>query len=272
MNQKTKPLTYKDEEHPLIEFDRRCKLCSLGKGKAVQGAGPNELENVKLIVISDHPGHYEESNGYPFHANDGETVPQRVNYGRMNGKKEVPNFPNAGKYIRDLLDELYGLDTYNEVWMTNAVKCNPRDKTISPKHVNKCTRYHLLRELTEINKVNPTIPILIAGRYAFDCIKYLDKNLKNRLGTSLKKVRRTNSYRLWTHPLVFTYNPASVRDAEFRKETDIGFTELTKKDKFKVRHIHKIERLPELPGSPRWIFRKDVKYLDDFLVSPSEFS
>jgi len=263
----SKPFTYIDEEHPSIEFDRGCKKCSLSTKKAVQGAGPNNLSNVKLIIISDHPGDYEERYGYPFYDNSAEASKRKKNkYGQLKGTYEPPGFPNAGSYIRQLIHSKFGLDTYNEVWCTNVVKCNPRGATIGSKHLRTCVRSHLIRELTEINNVVPNVPILIAGRHAFDGIGYLDKTLKKQLGNSLREVRRTNSYKLWSHPLVFTFNPASVRDNEFRIEKKLGFREYTNRNKHRIRHIYDIRTLPELPGSPRWIFNKDIEYLRELLI------
>jgi uracil-DNA glycosylase len=251
------PATYLGEQHDLIFFNRNCKLCNLTTGKSVGGAGPDDLKEIKLIVISDHPGHYEEDIGYPFASKPHEGQ----------GKRLVEDFPTAGEILRRYLFHNFNLDTYKEVWMTNAVKCNPRGKTIQDSHVKKCVRNHLLEELTEIDRENPSVPILIAGNKAFEALGYLDKTLtKKKLGKSLKSMRRSNHYKLWSHPLVFTFNPASVRDAKFQIESDFGYED-RKKNGFPVKAIKILQSFPELPGSPRWMLKKDLSYLEPLIRS-----
>lgn len=60
-----------------IPFNTHCQNCEIGRFKcngnnhyAVGGAGPQDLSQVKLIIISDHPGAYEEKYGYPFVHNE----------------------------------------------------------------------------------------------------------------------------------------------------------------------------------------------------------
>ncbi|MFB6283765.1 MAG: uracil-DNA glycosylase family protein [Halobacteria archaeon] len=250
----------------------------MATGRAVGGAGPDDLSKVKLVVVSDYPGGYEAEVGYPFWSND--TSPRKINRGQLKGKYTTPSYPTAGRYIRETLYRLFGLDTYEEVWCTNAIKCTKfgpegEDRTIASKHRRKCVRTHLLTELSEIHKHNPDCPILIAGQEAFRAIYFLDSKLFQELDRlKLRRARRTNHFRLWGHPLVFTFNPATVKDNEFRIESqqgyDLGFATIRDRASgFDVNKITRVERLPSsfeyFVGSPRWIYEQDLAFLRPFL-------
>lgn len=249
--------TYQGEQHPDITFDSHCQSCGLCKGtegSAVGGAGPDNLANVRLIVISDHPGYYEMGNGFPFYPNDKE----------RSSARGLPKFLSAGAYIRRVLYRNLGVDSWNETWMTNAVKCNPQHKkdsiTIKDSFLKECSRLWLNPELYTLHSYNPNTPVLVLGRHALTAIKYIDPPLKNVLGNSLKKLTR-EVYYLWdTHPLVFGLNPAAAADAEFRMEVERGYYM-----KNGIRKIKSIRSFPPLVGSPQWMFEKDLEILKQLL-------
>jgi hypothetical protein len=205
---------------------------------------------VRLILISDYPGHYESEDNIPFVSNDVKRQPQV-----SRGKVSLLGFRNAGSAIRYYLEELR-LDTFTEVWMTNAVRCDPEGKSIPDKHLKACVSSWLSNDLRVLDQYVPDVPILIAGSVAFRALQLLDARFKK---LKLRNCRRTNNYRLGLHPLVFTYNPVAVGRSEMRVESDI---ELDAYNQYKVREVR---TLPELPGSPVWQFRRDLGYLKDLL-------
>lgn len=252
-----KPKTYIGEEHPIINFDKNCTACNLCKGtegRAVGGAGPDNLENVKLIVFSDHPGHYEVEHGYPFYDNDTE---------RANAKR-LPKFYSAGAYIRKVLYRNLGIDSWSEVWSTNVTKCNNQNGkdtvTIKDSYIKECVRKWLNNEIATLHEYNTQTPILALGRHTLTAVKYLDSSLGKELGNSLKKQTRQVYYLWGSHPLVFSVNPAAVADAEFRQETERGY--YMKND---IKKINSIQKFPPLFGSPQWIFDRDIETIKPFI-------
>lgn len=240
------------ETHPVIPFQRDCKVCELSSGKAVNGCGPDDLTKVRLIVISDHTGHYEEEENYTFVSNDDRRIPLK----RKNGRMRPEGFRNAGSTLRHELRKL-GLDSYEEVWLTNAIKCNPAQVKPQEKHAKLCTRTWLKQELALLDEYCPKVPILIAGSIAYKSLQELAPELKTSL-PKLRDCRRTNHYKFRNHPLVFTYNPAAVKPfrIETQYQTNRDFT-------LDVTQVMDIE--PPIIGSPIWHFRKDLEFLIPFL-------
>lgn len=250
------PLTYRSQAHPAIAFSRQCTECELGKNCAVGGAGPDRLSEIKLIVVSDHPGHYEQECGYPFFDN---AEQRRPRYNRKTGQTSLEGWKNAGALLRDQLGQQFGLDTYRHCWLTNAVKCDPGKNKIKDKNAKTCALKWFCQEMAILDEAAPEVPILFAGSYAYKAIAYIDKELSLKLGTSLRAHRLTNHWRWRAHPLVFTYNPAAVAKSEPRIETEIG---LTLNQTYKV---NKVQPLPPLVGSPQWMFARDLEMLRPFL-------
>lgn len=267
--------TYNGKEHKLISFNKACKLCPLSCGEAVGGAGPEDLKQIKLIVISDYPGMYEVENGYPFWDNIEKRTPFVITKGINKGRVSLPGYHNAGGYLREILTNKFNFNTYSDCWLTNALKCpksyKGTDRNVTAKIRSKCVNNYLKDELAIIDEYRPDVPILIAGKEALAAIRYICKNTYDELTEgkpSLRKLRRIEGKTLFNHPLVFTVNPAQVCDAEFRIEREDGIVYGKKRKKIDGQWkeinevtVTKIRKLPNLPLSPRWIFEGDIEYL-----------
>ncbi len=265
---KERPGTYLGNSHPLIAFNRDCVACSAGakreyyngqkeekepKEKAVSGAGPDDLSQVKLIVISDFAGPYEATSGYPFVSNrDGQS--DRLKNGLLRSN-------NAGAFLRMALEMMFNLDTYHDVWCTNAMKCNPgKNKPLFSTQVKPCSQLWLQNELLVLDQFVPTVPILVAGGTAFEAVKCIypeEGKLLNEL--KLNGCRRRTNLTLGQHPAVFTLNPSRAARCEPKIET--GY-------KLKKGRVHVTSNdwlYPPLPGSPLYSYLKDLRCLRPFL-------
>lgn len=258
----TRPSCYEGHPHEAFHFNVNCKHCSLHENrigeKAVGSAGPDNITDTKLIVISDYPFHYEAKAGYPMYDNVNERSSKTDQWGNAKG---LPGWKNAGATLRDYLSNLFALDSYNEVWYTNAVHCPPKKtKFVTDRHIKACVDKWLHDELLLLDKHIPSVPILIAGTTAFKAIKAYDPNLKRSL-TTLNAARRTREHKLGNHPLVFTINPAPIGKGEMRIET-----EMRQKRDF-TREITNVKTIPmrDLIGSPSLIFAFDLEPLQDYI-------
>lgn len=230
----------------------------MGNGKAVAGSGPEDLTQVKLIVVSDHAGHYEEDVGVPFVSNDSKRMPRRLKTGAMSLEKSR----NAGSILRLYLKTL-GLDPDKDTWLTNVAKCNPGKNKPKEADAKKCVRAWFEDELAILDEHVPSAPILLAGNLAFKAITAVYKDCSFAKET-LKSCRRTEGHYLMGHPVFFTYNPAAVARSEWGVENTVmmqanGRVEATSK-----------AILPSLPLSPLWIFEKDLEFVDRYL-NPEKF-
>jgi len=244
-----------------IPFNRTCELCTkLARGTSVGGAGPKDLSQVKLIVISDYPSNLEEEAGYPLFDNE-----EKRSQTRVNNSLTYIKWRNAGNFLRYELNRLFGLNTYTDTWITNAVKCNPFHKkeqiTITEGFMKTCTNTWLLNELQTLHQHQLTCPILIAGTTAFRALQYVDNKLYSELtmangkkAHSLKDYRRVKGKFWLTHPLVFTVNPAGPAKSVARIETHEVKTK-----------VFRVQELPYLIGSPPWQFQEDIKLLAEYL-------
>jgi hypothetical protein len=264
------PSVYCGDKHPVIPIDKHCMHCSLGAvrenrnkqqendaeySQVVSGAGPDDLSNIKLIVVSDFAGHWEAISGYPFfdtHKASGERF-----------KNGLLRAYNAGGYLRMVLSMLYGLDTYNEVWLTNALKCDPgKRKPLINTHVKPCVLRWLKLELEHITEVVPNVPILVAGTTAFEAVKLLYKEQESFLNSlKLNGCRRRKDIYLGTHPAVFTLNPARAARCTPRFESEVKEV----KGQYKVKTNNWIDPTLYLPGSPNYSFIQDLLILQHFL-------
>lgn len=242
------PTSYGLPEHPLFRFNRECSDCTLSCKNAVGGSGPLDLNLVKLIIISDHPGYYEKMRGFNFVNN------QVKIKGQTDDKKS--EWLNAGALIRLCLVNMFGLNTYNDCYMTNVIKCEPGKNNITASHLKICSKY-IKEELATLDLYCPTAPILIAGNKAFKSLKELVPDLISS-NYALQDCRRRQGLYYKAHPLVFTVNPAAVCKSTFRIETEVyRYDDLiyipTKKD------------YPILVGSPVWMFCKDLELISKYL-------
>lgn len=247
--------TYKRKPHPLIKFPVDCQDCSLGKfntvvkNRTVSGSGPNDLTKVKLIVISDHPGFYENkaSCKYSFFDNQLATKPE-----------ERSEWLNAGALLRRSLNKLFNLDTYTDCWLTNVIKCEPGHNTMSSDHLKVCSK-HLVNELQYLNIYCPTAPILIAGNKAFRSFKSLVPGVINEKST-LQELRRRSDLYYKNHHLCFTMNPAAISKCEFRVEKEVYYYN---NDVF----VADYQSYPILVGSPVWHFCEDLLIIKDDILN-----
>lgn len=262
-----KPRTYHAKPHPLARQDLHCEACGLGKNReranskkkdsdpiktCVPGAGPDDLKNVKLILISDYPGHYEELHGYPQY--DSTISREKFKNGLLQAR-------NSGAFIRMALNRMYGLDTYNDMWITNAVRCNPNQlKVIENAHIKPCVGLWLGPELALLDEHAPNAPILVAGQHAFRAIKQLYKKEAaelNKLG--LNGCRRRDDIRLGSRPAIFAPNPVRAARSEFRIETQLMFLD----GKWRVSSNRWL--YPQPVGGPVTSLIEDLKFLRKFL-------
>jgi uracil-DNA glycosylase len=238
-----------------IQFEVNCKQCSRGEGQAIPGCIQNgNLEKLRLVVISDYPGHYEVENKHCFY--DNEQQRQKL---RKEGKKLKVGWPNAGNYMRRKLEN-FGLDTYQEVYFTNALKCKQNSSSLQPNEnteVKRCVRKWLLLELDIIDSIHPSVPILLAGKYAFVAFKKFVPNspIQNVKENSLRKCRR-QVFWYKKHPLIVTVNPANACTSIPKLE----YYEIEK-----VSDLKNVRELTPLIGSPDWHYQNDLNYLKPYL-------
>ena len=243
--------TYDSLPHPEVYFDNNCTKCVLGNEYAVGGAGPDDLTKVKLIVISDHAGAYEAKEHYP-------QVPNSL----VQFKRQtlIPRPRNSGQLLRDTIEELFDLCTWSEVWITNAIRCDPNHKgnnvNITERLLKVCANSWLREEIDLLSKHAPTAPILIAGSKALVSMQQLYKS--DFPQERLDKLLRRNSYRFREHPLAFTLNPAIYAKSEPKLETRMGIH----RGKLVVSGI---QSLATLMPSPIQDFQKDFNWLNKYI-------
>jgi len=206
------------------------------------------LKSVKLILLSDYPGHYEETYGWP-----------QVDINAIKGEHKngllLPR--NSGAFIRLMLEKLLGLDSYREVWITNAVKCNPSQaKVIESTHLKPCVRQWLGPELLVLDQECPQVPLLVAGLQAFRAVKMLYRTEAPQLeALGFNGCRRRSDLTLNGRPVVFAPNPARPARSEARLESSVVFS----KGKWMVSENYWL--YPPPIGSPVHSFIEDLKFL-----------
>lgn len=242
-----------------INFCNTCTRCSIGQEKendqkalAVGGAGPNDLSQVKLIVISDHPGFYEERYGFPFV--DKQEL-QKYEFEKGKRKKKPDHNRNAGSLLREVLNDRFGLDTYKDCYMTNVLKCDPGKRTILDSHLCSCASW-LRSEFLTLDKHCPKAPILVGGTKAVRALHYTFKDFQTVSKGGINKLRRRSDIRLGSRPVVFTYNPAIIARSDRRVEINV--------DK-RSKRVKSSRLCPPLPGSPLYFLIEDIEFLRYFL-------
>lgn len=259
----------KSTEHPIIQHDKDCTHCALGHNRvrhnqvhaeeekfipqfSVGGAGPQDLTQVRLIVISDLVGHYESVSNEPMHD---------VSADRESRKRGLLQPLNAGAFMRMSLSLMYGLDTYTDCYFTNAIKCNPNQlKPLENQHMRPCSKHWLEQELQLLDKYCPTVPILVAGSMAFKALCFIyKKEMETAAGIKHNNCRRRKDLMLNEHPLVVTFNPAGAARSMPKIETEV-------KERKSGLWVTKNEWLfPQLPGSPVDKFVRDLYPLAQYL-------
>lgn len=204
-----------ESEHPEYTFDRGCTGCALGQGEAVTSAGPDDLLNVKLIVVGEYPSKHDTAHNWP-------QVPSSlVNFGK---NKKLPVSPNGGEFIRTLLEEMFGLCTYSEIWFTNAVHCDPivggKLIPISDKIIKQCNRAWGFTEFKLLDEHVPNVPILVLGSKALRMLQliYGESCPQGALSSKI----RAPGLKINEHDLVCVYGPAGYAKSNPRIETKIS--------------------------------------------------
>jgi hypothetical protein len=216
---------------------------------SVGGAGPDDLTKVRLIVISDYPGIYESQYRYPM-VDITETRNERKNNGLL--------YPwNAGAFLRKYLSHEFKLNTYDDCWFTNAVRCDPgKLSVIETTHMKPCIQHWLKNELLILDEHCPRSPILIAGTYAFRAL-----NRIYSLPGDLQSLRRRSDLLLPNgRPYVCTINPATPARAMPKIESH---SRLVKGRSIVQRNVW----LPPIIGSPVWHYIEDLKCLKPLIQS-----
>jgi hypothetical protein len=237
-----------------IPIDRQCKACNLSTNFSVSGNGPQDLTAVKLIVVSDYPGAYETEFDFPQVPNDW----------AFSQRKRSAKFtkPNSGRFIRDILSQEYGLDDREQIWFTNALKCDPshngRKAAINGKHLQTCTRNWLQVEFDLLNQAAPKAALLIAGARALEALRLLYPDIP---GTTVSSLLRS-SFFCGSHAAVCTYNPASYARSISYIESNVVIDYRTK-----LKTI--VDRVPlnKYCYTPVEVFKEDLKPLKQFLLS-----
>ena len=165
--------------------------------------------------------------------------------------------------MRMALELMYGLDTYHDTWITNALKCDPgKRKPLESQHLKPCATQWLGSELALLNEYAPTVPLLIAGPQAFRALKILYPKETSRMKSlGFNGCRRRGDLRVYSRPVVMCDNPARAARSEPKIETRVGYG----KEGWKVTRNEWL--YPTLPGSPIHSFIQDLKFLKPFLES-----
>lgn len=251
MSKKINPLTALFEKY--ADFNYTCNACRLAHSDQeelppIPGTfDVSKKKKLKLVVISDYPGQYETKCRYSMYDNTPEQDEDE-------SKGKLPRRPNAGSMMRRLIEEVYGLDSYGEVYITNAIKCLPGLKTAKKEHVVLCKRTWFNKELEFLEKINPKVPFLMCGKMAFELLKLMIPHLAKEKRTMTNSRKKIFYYK--EHPVVTTVNPAAVAKSEMFIE---------RFDPMKSKKLVDYFPLPELPVSPLKIYKDDMALLKPFI-------
>ena len=248
---------YPENIYP-IPIDKSCSNCKLASNNAVSGNGPEDLSQIKLILISDYPGAYETEFGWPQVPNDW-VAKQR------DRKPKLPPRPNSGAFIRHMLNECFGLDTYTNMWTTNAVKCDPnyenRKLKVADRIMGICSATWLKSELYTLDQIVPEVPILAAGSWALKAVRlvYPDTVPVGGIDTLL---RRSGLY-AGRHPLVCTYNPATYARSCGQIETSVRIAKRTG-----AVEVQAVVPIDNYLYTTTQVYKADLARLNPFLLPP----
>ena len=156
-----------------------CHLCQLSKSRTHVVFGEGDI-NAELMFVGEAPGAMEDSSGKPFVGRSGELLT---------------------KMIENVL-----LLSRSEVYITNVVKCRPRDNAEpTPTEAHTCQPYLL----KQIELIKPRI-IVALGATAYHYLSGDDSNISKVRGTILQK----KGYILVPtyHPSYLLRNPSAKKD------------------------------------------------------------
>lgn len=215
---------------------------------------PLDLSKVKLIIISDYPGPYEQQWGWP-------QVPApyvRQQEDKAKQKRRRVRFPwkNSGEFLRLVLKEELNLDPWEEVFYTNGVRCSIFRGTekinVNLTHIKACNNW-MRGEIAALDDESPDAPILICGGKALMAFNAF-YNLKFK---SIQEMLHVKDIRVNGRPIAFTYNPAAVSKGEARLASNM----VTAKGVFQPSSIRGWKVL----GTPQWHFVNSIRWLKEYL-------
>ena len=156
-----------------------CHLCQLSKSRTHVVFGEGNV-NAELMFVGEAPGAMEDSSGKPF-------------VGR------------SGELLTKMIENVLPLSR-SEVYITNIVKCRPRDNAVpTPAEAHTCQPYLL----KQIELIKPRI-IVALGATAYHYLSGDDSNISKVRGTVLQK----KGYILIPtyHPSYLLRNPSAKKD------------------------------------------------------------
>lgn len=227
-----------------------CRSCPLGKGKGV-AYECEDYTKLKLFICSDYPGEYEEQDNRPFAPRPSE---QKIK--AIKGRVSVPKWDNAGAWVRNTLLPKLGL-VEEEVFFTNAIKCNPRDKKPKINEKSACYTKWLSKELLWIDQVKPNLPLLFMGTVATEVVP---KIIPFVGGT---RVNRGKVFFWGQHPLMVTVNPAVICRNIPRLESNVGM-KTSHGDNY-IYRATSLEVLPHTLATPEGIILNELLRIKDYL-------
>lgn len=253
------PSVYQRLEHPEVRFDPSCTKCPLGSNQGVPSAGPDDLRAVRLIVISDYPGRYEVEFGWP--QVPVSLVQQAKAAAGVKQRTKVAPQPNSGELIRQLVQELFGLDPWHEVWWTNAVRCDPNkgadQLVVSDQVIKTCNTCWGNNEFALLDRYCPRAPILAAGAKALKALQFM-YGVDCPTGSINSHLRR-RGLMIRQHGLVCCNNPAVYARSFSWIETNVG---LNKRKQLEVRGV---VDLANYMFTPLEHYKQDLLPIRDYL-------
>ncbi len=156
-----------------------CHLCQLSKSRTHVVFGEGDV-NAELMFVGEAPGAMEDSSGKPF-------------VGR------------SGELLTKMIENVLPLSR-SEVYITNIVKCRPRNNAEpTPAEAHTCQPYLL----KQIELIKPRI-IVALGATAYHYLSGDDSNISKVRGTVIQKKGYTlvPTY----HPSYLLRNPSAKKD------------------------------------------------------------
>jgi DNA polymerase len=172
-------LTLPDTLDKLKKQALECHLCQLSKSRTHVVFGEGDV-NAELMFVGEAPGAMEDSSGKPF-------------VGR------------SGELLTKMIENVLPLSR-SEVYITNIVKCRPRNNAEpTPTEAHTCQPYLL----KQIELIKPRI-IVALGATAYHYLSGDDSNISKVRGTVLQK----KEYILIPtyHPSYLLRNPSAKKD------------------------------------------------------------